>query len=223
VSAGPPPPARPVTTGRYTWYVGILAVIILGYILVNSLRTPDNDAPQASAQLAPFAAPAVLSDLEGDVNLATPDHTGDEVGKVPACDVRRPDVVNSCALVEDAPLVLGFLFTRGAECEGSFDRLQALQATERGVHFAGVIVRGDRDEARDLVRKRGWTFPIAFDRDGGLANRYGIAGCPEVVLAYPGGRVRETISGRDRAERELGRHVAALVAAARKRGWRPKG
>jgi hypothetical protein len=41
------------------------------------------------------------------------------------------------------------------------------------------------------------------------------------VLAYPGGVVRGTLAGRDRAERALGVHVAGLVAASRARGWRP--
>jgi len=40
------------------------------------------------------------------------------------------------------------------------------------------------------------------------------------VLAYPGGVVRETVLGRDRAERELERHVRALVTASVRRGWK---
>jgi hypothetical protein len=89
------------------------------------------------------------------------------------------------------------------------------------VRFAGVIVRGDRGDARTAVREHGWTFPIGFDQDGGVANLYGIAGCPEVVLVYPGGKVRETVAGRDRAERGLAGHVAGLVAGAKARGWKP--
>jgi peroxiredoxin len=196
-------------------------VIILAYILVNSLQTKDNEVPQASSKLAAFAAPAVLSDLDGDANLATPGHTGDEAGNVPACELRGPDIVNSCELSEDAPLVLGFYFTRGAECEGAFDRMQELQADHPGVNFAGVVVRGDRDDARKIVREQGWTFPIAFDRDGAIANVFGVPGCPQAVLVYPGGTVRETVIGRDRAERELPERVAALVAESRKQGWRP--
>jgi hypothetical protein len=40
------------------------------------------------------------------------------------------------------------------------------------------------------------------------------------VLAYPGGVVRETAIG-EGAAADLGRRVDALVAAARRRGWRP--
>jgi hypothetical protein len=220
--SGPPPAAPAPGAGRYGWYVGILAVIVMAYILLNTLRTegPGSGGPEAGTSLPPFAMPLVLSSLEGDANVATKAGQG-EAGRVPACTVRGPDVLNSCALGHANPLVVGFLFTRGAECAGSFDQLQRLSARTPGVRFAGVIVRGDREDARALVRKRGWTFPVGFDQDGGVANVYGIAGCPEVVLAYPGGEVRETVAGRDRAERELARRVAALVAESRRRGWRP--
>lgn len=221
----PPPPAAPAPTGagRYTWYVGILAVIIMAYILVNSLRTdgPGSQGPKVGAGMPPFAAPAVLSDLEGDANVATPENLGDAVGNVPACQLRGPDIVNSCELADGRAVVLGFFFTRGSECTGSFDVMERLQARYPDVSFAGVVVRGDRDDAREIVREQGWTFPIAFDQDGGVANLYGVAGCPEVVLVYPGGKVRETVIGRDRAERGLERRVADLVAAAKTRGRKP--
>ncbi len=171
--------------------------------------------------LPPFAAPAVLSELEGDANVATPATVGAQAGRVPACELRGADIVNSCALGHDAPVVLGFFFTRGSQCAGSFDAMQRLQARQPGVRFVGVIVRGDRDDARKVVREHGWTFPVAFDQDGGVANLYGVAGCPEVVLAYPGGRVRETVIGRDRAERALDRHVRRWWPGSRARGWTP--
>lgn len=218
----PPPPARPAGASRYGWLVGVLAVVILAYILLNTLRTkgPGAEGPQPGTRLAPFAAPLILSALDGDANVAARPNSG-RAGKVPACNLRRPDVLTSCGLSARGPVVLGFYFTRGARCEGSFDVMQKLAARMPGVQFAGVVVRGDRDKERKTVRDHGWTFPIAYDHDGGLANVYGIAGCPEVVLAYPGGVVRGTVVGRDRAERDLAGHVAGLVAASRARGWRP--
>jgi peroxiredoxin len=130
-------------------------------------------------------------------------------------------VLNSCDLVRGAPLVLGFIFTRGAHCDASFDAMQRLSTSTRGVRFAGIVVRGDRGAAQQLARRHGWSFPIAYDHDGVLANLYGVAGCPDVMLAYPDGVLRETLLGGDRAERQLGKHVAGLVAASRARGWRP--
>lgn len=224
IPPAPPPPARPPGTGgRSTWLVGILAVVVLAYILVNTLRTQGVEPPAPDARLAPFAAPEVLSALDGDANVATPETVGDSAGAKPACELRGPDIVNSCELSEGRPLVLGFYFSRGAECAGSFDQLERLSERHPGLAVAGVVVRGDREDARELVREEGWSFPVAYDRDGGVANLYGVAGCPQVVLAYPGGRVRETVIGRDRAERGLTERVAELVAESRRRGWRPPG
>jgi len=217
----PPPPARPPGASRYGWFVGVIVVLIMAYIAVNTLRTngPGAQGPRPGSHLHPFAAPLVLSNLTGDANVATKAHSGD-AGAIPACSVHRPDAVNSCDLAAKGPLVLGFLFTRGAQCTGSFDAMQRLGAQTPGVQFAGIIVRGNRDDARKLVRKHHWTFPIAYDNDGEVANLYGIAGCPEVVLVYPGGVVRKTVEGRDRAERALESYVRALGTASLHRGWK---
>lgn len=217
-----PPPTRPAGASRYGWFIGVLALLILAYITLNTLRTegPGSNGPKRGSKLPPFAAPLVLSSLDGDANVAVKANSG-RAGDVPACSVNRPDALTSCRLTERGPVVLGFFFTRGAECTGSFDVIQKLSANNPGVQFAGVVVRGDRDEARKVVRKHGWTFPIAYDRDGQVANLYGVAGCPEVVLAYPGGAVRGTVVGRDRAERRLAGHVAGLVAASKAQGWKP--
>ena len=216
----PPPPARPPGASRYGWFVGVAAMLLLAVVLLNSLRTegPGATGLQAGGRLPPFAAPLVLSDLDGDVNVAARAGSG-EAGRVPACTVRGPDVVNSCELGRDRPLVVGFLFTRGADCAGAFDAMERVRRRIPEVAFAGIVVRGDREAARRLVRRHRWGFPVGFDRDGGLANRYGVAVCPELVLALPGGRVRETVIG-DGVTGDLERRVRALVATARRSGWR---
>ena len=205
-------------TGRNGMWLGVLVVIILGYILINTLRTegPGSNGPKVGRVMPAFATPLAMADLQGDANVATKPNQG-RAGKVPACSIRRADVLTSCALFERGPVVLGFLFTRGASCAGSFDALQRVAKARPAVTVAGVIVRGDRDDARKLIRDHHWTFPVGFDHDGAVANVYGIAGCPEVVLAYKGGKVRETLAGRDRAERALATHIDALIAADRKR------
>lgn len=215
-----PPPARPAGGSRASWYVGILALIILAYILLNTLRTegPGSLGPAPGTRIPPFAAPAVLSGLEGNANVATPANTNKRVGSRPACTLRGADIVNSCQLGHDHPLVIGFFFTRGSHCEGTFDAMQRLAARHRAVRFVGVYVGGDRDDARKVVREHGWTFPIGFDEDGRVSTLYGIAVCPEVVLAYPGGEVRGTLVGKDA---DVAGAVERLLAASRARGWRP--
>ena len=72
------------------------------------------------------------------------------------------------------------------------------------------------------MRRHRWGFPVAYDRDGVLANLYGVAVCPQVTYALPGGRIEATTIGSlDRAG--LDRRLAALERAARARGWRPPG
>jgi hypothetical protein len=169
--------------------------------------------------MAPFAAPLALGPVDGDVNVARRRGQG-AAGARPACEVRGPGILNVCALWERGPVVLAFLATRGARCTGELDALERERARHPGVQFAAVAIRGDRGELRALVRRHRWRFPVGWDRDGILANVYGVAVCPQLTFALPGGRVTATTLGELRAA-ALDRRVAALERAARARGWRP--
>ena len=135
--------------------------------------------------------------------------------------MRGADVFNVCQLAERSPLVLTFFITRGgSECRRELDVMQRLRPRFPGVRFAAVAVRGDRGALRKLIRRRGWTFPIGYDRDGAVANLYGVAVCPTIVFAYPRRRTMSTDFGY-LSEAKLGARVRALEAAAERRGWRP--
>ena len=95
-----------------------------------------------------------------------------------------------------------------------------MRARHPGVQFAAVAIRGDRGDVRKLVRSRGWGFPVGYDRDGVTANLYGVAVCPQVTFALPGGRVFGTSLGELDA-RELDARVRRLETRARAQGWRP--
>jgi len=196
------------------WIVTLVAFAALVYITVNTLRTtgPGSTGPTAGAQLREFAAPLVLSDLDGDANVATAPDQG-AAGARPACAIEDPRALNVCRLVRERPLVLAFL-TAGAErCVAELDAIEAVAPRFPDVAFAAVAIRGDRDELRELVREHGWSFPVAQDRDGAVANIYGIAVCPTVVLAYRGGEVMESALGEEVATpARLARKVRALRA-----------
>lgn len=217
----PPPPARPPGASRYGWLVGVLVVMILAYISVNTLRSNhlEQTGPEPGSIAAPFAVPLALSDLDGDANVARQANSGG-AGNRPACDVRGPDVLNLCELGERGPIVLAFLATRGAKCTGPLDAMERLRPRYPGVQFAAISIRGDRGDLRDLIRSHHWRFPVGYDRDGALVNIYGVSVCPEVLFAYPGRVVRETVIG-EGVTAELDRHVRALVAGAKRRGWTP--
>jgi hypothetical protein len=101
-------------------------------------------------------------------------------------------VVNSCQLAERGPVVLAFTAARSNTCDRQIDVLQRLRASYPDVQFAAVSIRGNRDDLRALIRRRGWTLPVAYDHDGGIANAYAVAICPTVTFAYRGGKVQST-------------------------------
>jgi AhpC/TSA family len=188
-----PEPLPPARRSTVTWIVGVVVVFAIAYITLNTLRTeaPGSRGVPAGSRLPPFAAPLATSKLEGDANLATrPDQGGQ--GARPACTVRGPDIVNSCQLAEKGPVVLAFTAARSKTCDRQIDVLQRIRSRYPDVQFAAVSIRGDRDDLRALIRDRGWTLPVAYDHDGGVANAYAVAICPTVTFAYRGGKVQGT-------------------------------
>jgi hypothetical protein len=73
---------------------------------------------------------------------------------------------------------------------------------------------GHRDDLRALVRRHGWRFPVAWDRDGILANLFGVAVCPQLTYALAGGVVQATSVG-ELDEAQLDRRFVALEREAR--------
>lgn len=190
----------------------VVAVAFILYVTLNGLRTegPGSAGLEGGGAMPPFAAPLARSSLEGDVNIATEETAGGPAGQRPACDVRGPDVLNACALWEQRPVALAFVATRGTKCTGALDQLERLRPRFPGVAMAAVAVRGDRDDIRRLARERGWDLPVAYDRDGVLANLYGVAVCPHLVLARRGGEVDRTLVGTV-TDAELARRLEALA------------
>jgi hypothetical protein len=180
-------------------------VVAAGALRSGGEARPAGLAPGDAAP--PFATPLASSRDEGDANVATPQTVGEETGRVPACAVRRPDVLNACALWEARPLALAFFSERSEECVGEVDRLAAAARRHPGVAVAAVALRGDPERVRELLRARGWSLPVGIDRDGILADLYGVAVCPQVAFVRRGGRVAATSVGTSSAaalERRLG-------------------
>ena len=216
--AGPalPGPAAP----RYGRYVGLLAVVILVLITINTIVTkPNGGSGFAPGQrVAPFAVPLALGNLSGDANVATRAGEG-SAGRVPACQVRGSQILNLCQLYEGAPVVLA-LFVDSGSCPAVLGDMQALAPSFPGVHFAAVAIKEQRAAVRRLVRGRGLGFPVGLDSDGALAVLYKVASCPQLSFVLPGGveQGRTVLSRLPRAT--LRARIAALVTAARTRGWR---
>jgi hypothetical protein len=211
---GPRRPEVPRPGNKYAWAVGIVMVMALGLVLFFQTLPNEGsgiDGPRPGSVVKDFAVPAALGPLEGDANVCQrPDQCSDRAGDEPACTVRSEDVVNVCELREK-PLVLTFVFDRGADCYPQVDRTERVRSELPGVNFATVFfTRKDRDQVRRLVEERGWRQPVGIDRDGAVANLYGVGGCPTTIFTRAGGRVVTTKLG-NLTEDELRRRAARLV------------
>jgi hypothetical protein len=216
-----PAPRLPAGASRYGWFVGVVVVIVLAYISLNTLGSHGvgSRGLKVGAKAPPFAAPLALGRVDGDVNVARAPGQG-AAGDRPACGVRGPGILNLCQLAEHGPFVLAFLATRGTRCTRELDRLQGLRGSHPDVQMAAIAIRGGREALRTLIRSHRWAFPVGWDRDGALANLYGVAVCPQLTYALPGGVVQGTSVG-ELGRAALDRRLRALERAARARGWRP--
>jgi hypothetical protein len=183
----PEPPAPPPR--RYGRYVALLALLILVLITINTIVTKPNGAKGVppGEPVPPFAVPLATSNLTGDADVATAADQG-ALGRVPACRLRGPRILNVCELYEHGPLVL-VLFVNGGSCTRVLSDVQSLLPSFPGVNFAAVALGGDHRSVSRLIRARGLSFPIGVDRDGALLPRYKVASCPQITFVYPGGIV----------------------------------
>jgi hypothetical protein len=215
-------PRGSFATQRQGRWIGVLAIVILILITVNTIVTPSNGLAGIAPgkQMPPFAAPLATGDLQGSVNLAT--HPDEGLAKHAACTVRGPRILNICQLYEQGPVVLA-LFVDAPACDGVLGEMQALVRIGgrfAGVRFAAVAIKGNRASLRALVRSRGLTFPVGVDSEGTLPGPYAMASCPQITFAYPGGVVQSKALLTTPSLALLRRRVSELVAAAVARGSR---
>jgi hypothetical protein len=195
-----PPPRRPEVprpSSRYAWVVGVAFLIAIAVAGLTSIPNKGEAlrGPRPGSFLPRFSAPEAAGDKQGDANVKQSLRDSSSGNDTPACAVRGDGVVNSCQLSE-RPLVLTFVFDRGADCFPQVDRVERMMRTVPNANFAVVYFsRKHRDDVRDIVRRRGWTMPVALDDDGQLTNVYHIGGCPTTVFADAGGRVRASTIG----------------------------
>lgn len=202
---------------KYGRYVGLLALAVLVLITINTIVTKPNGAKgiEPGHAIPPFAAPLAVGTLNGDVNVATRADEG-TAGRIPACAVRGPGVLNVCALYRDRPLVLA-LFVQAGSCADVLGQMQTLASAFPRVSFAAVAIKGERRALLALMRKHGLSsVHVAFDSDGILAGLYKVASCPQVSFVLPGGIVQSPALLRTPSLPTLRTRVRELVAAARR-------
>jgi peroxiredoxin len=203
---------------RYGRYVGLLGIIVLVLITINTISTkPNGDTGVPPGRHAPpFAVPLALGDLPGDANVATANDLG-AAGKVPACTVRGSRVLNMCQLYEQGPVVLA-LFVPGQSCPDVLSDMQSLLTSFPQVSFAAVAIKSTRTSVRRLVSKLHLTFPVGLDPDGALAALYELATCPQVSFIEKGGVIQSRALLNRPSIATLRGRVRALLAASRASG-----
>jgi hypothetical protein len=184
----------PKPSSAYSWVVGIAFLLLIIVVGINSLPNAGEGlkGPQRGTAMPSFAAPLATGSVDADVNIKA---TGKEPGKTMACAVHVASALNGCDL-RQKPSVIVFAGTRGANCLPGFDRIERVREAFPQVNFAGILIKMDLGDAAKTVKKGGWGFPVAFDRDGQLTNVYGLGVCPATIFARKGGHVVVTKLGK---------------------------
>jgi hypothetical protein len=194
--------ARRREPGRsYMWVVGVAGVIAIVVVAANSLPNAGrgSSGPVPGQTIPRFAAPAALGPAGDDVdaNVKQSKNDTNTNNKTAACEVRTPGALRSCDYTSK-PLVLTFIVPGAKDCEAYLDRVQSLRPRYPRVNFVAVVSGAKKSRVDKLVRKHGWTFPVAVDHNLSLFNTYRISLCATSVFVYRGGVVRETKVGAQR-------------------------
>jgi len=184
---GPPRPG-----GRYTWVVGVAALIVVIVVAFNSLPNAGRGyrGPDEGERVPVFAAPLLESDLEGDTNIKQNPRDDLAGNDTPACRVKGENVFNLCELFADKPLVL-VLAATSDECEDELAAAARLSAQMPELQFAATVTGNSREKALEAVQRAGVGFPVGWDEPPPvLFNLYRIAYCSTAFIER-GGRLHE--------------------------------
>jgi hypothetical protein len=209
---------------RYSVVVGLIFLAVIVVAAFNTIGGDDGGETLGLDRLPPrwplpqFAVPEAAGRLEGDANVAQDDcetsgiPCPEDARRTPACRIDTAEAIRICDFF-DRPLVISFWFSKGDECVEQQDLVERVHRRYRGeVGFLSLDIRDDRETLRDLVRQRGWTMPVGYDRDGAVASLYGVGGCPTFAYVYPGGTLQDASIG-ELGERQLADRVDRLLAA----------
>jgi len=168
----------------------MLLVVIAVAAAISAVRqgeTPPALVVETRARAAPaFSLPGVV-DEESVIRLS--DHRG-------------------------VPVVLNFWASWCAPCRREMPVLAQVSAELSGrVDFVGIDHQDRREDALELLRETGVSYPTAFDQSGGTARDYELRGLPTTVFIDADGRVLATSLG-ELTESELRSAILELFDVA---------
>jgi hypothetical protein len=209
---------------RYSIVVGLIFLAVIAIAALNTFEGGGGGETLGLDRLPPrwplpeFAVPEGAGKLEGDANVSQDDcetsaiPCPEDSRRTPACRIDPAEAIRVCDFF-DRPLVISFWFTKGDECVEQQDLVDRVHRRYRErVGFLSLDIRDDRDTLRDLIRERGWTMPVGYDRDGAVASLYGVGGCPTFAYVYPGGTLQSASIG-ELTEAQLSARVERLLSA----------
>jgi hypothetical protein len=180
MSSSHQPPPRPAR-GRYTWFLGVVAFLLLVLVTVNSITNEGirSGGPEENSKLIDFVVPLAEAPPreDEDANL-DPERV---------CEVRGPGILTLCDLRRKGPVVLTVFPADGEKCRDVMMQFQRLAPDFPNVSFVAV---GSGDERKALAGD--WSYPVGWDKDRAVASTYGLVGCPQITFAHKGGKVLET-------------------------------
>lgn len=188
-------PADPRGFGRrYTWVVGVVALIVIAVAAITSLPNEGRGTrgPEMGAPLPDFAAPAPDGTSDADANIAQVAVPDNDISA--ACDVRGPGIVTVCGAREGATVVV-FVATG---CEDALDPFSALADDFPDVRFVAVYGGDERAAVAEIAATHEWDgIEIAVDPDTPeIFSVYRWADCPTTTFTDREGRVTSTVNGR---------------------------
>lgn len=99
-------------------------------------------------------------------------------------------------------VVLNFWASWCGPCRSETPELQLLFERDADrVVVLGVSLQETADAARRFVHEFAVTYPIALDRDGSVAQGFGVSALPVTFLIDPDGRIVDTVRGQVSADR----------------------
>ena len=178
------------------------ALALLGFVLFVSasilLGGRDDEAggargPAIGTKAPVFSAPLANGPTKEDFNVNVLEERTDDFPA--ACTVRTPNAVNGCDLFAKGPTAVVFFASGSGRCVEQVDLVERLRGDYRDVSFVAVSLGDERSKTRELQADRGWGMAVAYDLEGLLGTKYGVAVCPQVTFVRKGGEVAGTDVG----------------------------
>jgi len=90
---------------------------------------------------------------------------------------------------------LNFWATWCGPCRSEMPDIEKLNENHENIEILAINIREEKGQVLEFVMKNGYTFPIALDRNGKIANKYQARGIPTTYILDENGIVMEKHTG----------------------------